>query len=221
MKKLNIIQISDLHGNFPFIDSIAGKIKSADLVALSGDITNFGGRRRAAEIVDAVLSLNPAVVAIAGNWDRAGVGEYLRETDVSVDGAVREINGFIVCGLGGSLPAPVPAPNELSEEQFRSRLKKLAAVSASPDILIIHQPPANTKLDRISSGPHVGSEAVKDYIERSGAIVCLTGHIHESSGIDELGKTKVVNPGAARQGRYAVIGIEGRSVSVELKTGEG
>ena len=73
-------------------------------------------------------------------------------------------------------------------------------------------------LDRIHSGAHVGSRAVRRFIERSGAMVCLTGHIHESNGIETIGETLVVNPGAGGHGRYAVIEIQGRSATAALKT---
>jgi len=219
MKTFRIIQISDLHGNRSCIDSVAEDIASADLVALSGDLTHFGGKRRAREIVDAVLALNSRVVAVAGNCDPAAVSEYLEEAGVSVDGTMRTVNGFSVCGLGGSLPVPglIRSARELTEDQFASRLAALSAACPGPDIMIIHQPPANSKLDRAGPGMHVGSAAVRAFIEHSGAVVCLTGHIHESVGTDEVGKTTVVNPGAARQGRYAVLEITGRAVSIELK----
>ena len=49
-------------------------------------------------------------------------------------------------------------------------------------------------------------------------MVCLTGHIHESNGIETIGETLVVNPGAGGHGRYAVIEIQGRSATAALKT---
>ena len=217
MKAVRILQISDLHGNTSFIDDIAGEIESANIVALAGDITNFGGKRRAAEIVDRVLSLNPCVAAVPGNCDRGGVATYLEEKGVSVDGVACHLNGLCVCGMGGSLPGPAPTPNEFSEKQLAARLEKFLAENDPPDIAIIHQPPINSALDRVSSGAHVGSNSVRDFIERSGAIACLTGHIHESIGIDIVGNTKTVNPGPAVHGRYAIIEIQDRMASVELK----
>jgi len=217
MKTYRIIHISDLHGNGEIIDAIAGEIESADLVVLSGDLTNFGGKRKAAGIVEAVRRLNAQVFAVPGNCDRAGVGKYLDEEGISVDGVVRKVNGYTVCGLGGSLPAPVKTPTEFTEEQLAARLRKLAAQSDTPDIAVIHQPPANSKLDAVRSGGHVGSGAVREFLEQSNALVCLTGHIHESVGIDTIGATKAVNPGAARNGHYALIEIEDRTVTISLK----
>lgn len=218
MKDFRIIQISDLHGNTSFFDSLAEAIESADLIVLSGDLTHFGGKRHAREVVDAVLALNPRVAAVGGNCDRAGVSGYLEEAGVSVDGYFREINGFRLCGIGGSLAGPVVMPYQLTDDEFENRLGKLLAGDERPDIAVIHQPPFGSELDRLSSGKHVGSKAVRDFIERSGALICLTGHIHESIGTDTIGRTTVVNPGPARQGRYAVIEMKEGSISVELKT---
>jgi Icc-related predicted phosphoesterase len=218
MSNFRIIQISDLHGNKSFIKSIAGEIESADLVALSGDLTHFGGKRAAAEIVDAVLKLNSSVVAVAGNCDRHGVREYLDKTGISVDGIIREIDGLHVCGVGGSLSCPVPMPYQLSEDDFADRFNILLGKETPLEIAIIHQPPINSAADRVSTGAHVGSNSVRDFIERSGAILCLTGHIHESVGVDVVGQAKVVNPGPARHGCYAVVELVERSASVELKT---
>ena len=218
MKYFKIVQLSDLHGNTSFIDSMRGLIESADLVVLSGDITHFGGKRQAEEIVGALLKLNGCVAAVAGNCDRPGVREYLKETGVSVDGVIREVNGFHLCGMGGSLPGPVVMPYQLTDDELAGRLERLLAEDDRPDIAVIHQPPFGSSLDLVSSGKHVGSNAVRDFIERSGISICLTGHIHESIGTDVIGHATVVNPGPARHGHYAVIEIKERSVSVELKS---
>ena len=217
-KPFKIIHISDLHGNATIIDSIAEEITAANLLVISGDLTHFGGRRQAAEVMEKVLGLKVPTAAVPGNCDRRGVAAYLEDTGVSVDGITREIDGFRVCGMGGSLPTPAPTPKVYRENEFTERFEKLIVGNGPPDIAVIHQPPVDSALDRIQSGVHVGSQAVRRFIERSDAIVCMTGHIHESHGIEKIGKTLVVNPGAAGDGRYAVIEIVDRSASAELKT---
>ena len=217
-KSFRIIHISDLHGDLSVIKSIGKEIEEADLIALSGDLTHFGGEPEAEETLADLLAANVPIAAVPGNCDREGVAKYLKRIGISVDTISREFNGFLVCGFGGSLPAPAPTPTTYPEEVFSDRLSKLLDESPGPDIAIIHQPPANTKLDRVQSGVHVGSCAVRDFIERSEAAVCLTGHIHESYGIDKIGKTVVVNPGTARLGRYAIIEISNGTVMAELRT---
>jgi len=68
-------------------------------------------------------------------------------------------------------------------------------------VAVMHGPPFGTACDLLQGGRHVGSRAVRAWIERRQPRITLHGHIHESplvSGAfaDRLGATWVVNPGA-------------------------
>ncbi|MDD5331264.1 MAG: metallophosphoesterase [Candidatus Nanoarchaeia archaeon] len=72
--------------------------------------------------------------------------------------------------------------------------------SPKETILVIHSPPYNTKLDITNSGEHVGSLAVRKFIEEKQPILTLHGHIHETvkmSGtfIEKINKTLCVSSG--------------------------
>jgi uncharacterized protein len=58
---------------------------------------------------------------------------------------------------------------------------------AAPFMLVSHSPPLDTSLDRIYNGDHVGSLAIRRFIEQWGSggrlRVSLHGHIHESPQI--------------------------------------
>ncbi len=67
-------------------------------------------------------------------------------------------------------------------------------------ILLTHCPPFRTNLDKMMLGKHVGSLAVREFIEATQPALSLHGHIHESplmtgSYRDRLGDTVCVNPG--------------------------
>ena len=69
-------------------------------------------------------------------------------------------------------------------------------------IYAIHTPPFNTKLDVITDGTHVGSRAVRQFIEEEQPLLTLHGHIHESprmsgSWKDKIGKTICINAGSS------------------------
>ena len=69
-------------------------------------------------------------------------------------------------------------------------------------IYVIHAPPCNTKLDITTSGTHVGSKAIRAFIEKEQPYLALHGHIHESpsmsgSFIDKIGKTACINVGSS------------------------
>ena len=105
------------------------------------------------------------------------------------------------------------APNRFFDEEIRSieqengtiqidldNLKKLNNPKNS--VYIIHAPPFNTKLDIITTGTHVGSRSVRQFIEKEQPLLTLHGHIHESpkmsgSWIDKIGKTACINAGSS------------------------
>ncbi len=75
-----------------------------------------------------------------------------------------------------------------------------AAVPTSEAVFVMHSPPRDTKCDLISTRVHVGSRALKAFIERHQPPLVLCGHIHESARVsgsyqDRIGRTVVVNPG--------------------------
>jgi Icc-related predicted phosphoesterase len=43
---------------------------------------------------------------------------------------------------------------------------------------------------------HVGSTAIRAAIERVQPLVSIHGHIHESRGVDHIGRTTCLNPGS-------------------------
>jgi hypothetical protein len=108
-------------------------------------------------------------------------------------------------------------PYEISEEEIKKRAEAgwLEVQAARWKIFVPHAPPQKTKLDRIFLGKHVGSTAVREFIEQYQPDVVICGHIHEARGVDSLGKATMVNCGAAGKGYYAIIEI-GNTVDVQL-----
>jgi len=63
-------------------------------------------------------------------------------------------------------------------------------------IYVIHSPPYATTLDRLHGGlMPIGSRAVRKFIDRLQPPLTLHGHVHESPGVERLGRTVCVNPG--------------------------
>lgn len=72
-------------------------------------------------------------------------------------------------------------------------------------IYLVHTPPANTQLDCMRGGVHIGSPALRRFIERHQPLLTLHGHVHESPGltgafVDRIGRTVCVNAGASLMG---------------------
>lgn len=75
-------------------------------------------------------------------------------------------------------------------------LERLATLSdPAKTVYVMHSPPHGTRLDRLWDGTPVGSAAVRAFIERRQPPLSLHGHIHESPGVERLGRTTSANPG--------------------------
>ena len=76
---MKIVSITDLHGRIDKLEKLFRTCGAVDLTLITGDLTDFGGRDEAEEVVDAVRRWCPEVLAVAGNCDYPGVDQYLKE----------------------------------------------------------------------------------------------------------------------------------------------
>ncbi len=214
-----LIGITDIHGDAPAMETISGVLAEADAVLVAGDVTQFGDGKDAARIVDPLRKRASRVLAVPGNCDRPAVGAWLADQGLSLDARVVTEGDVCFAGVGGSLPCPVRTPNEIEEEDFTRALEEAATARPPglPLVLVSHQPPFGVKNDLAGGSRHVGSRALRSFIERHEPLVCLTGHIHEAVGIDRIGKTVVVNPGPLRGGGFARIEIREDAAEVEIR----
>jgi uncharacterized protein len=120
---------------------------------------------------------------------------------------------FEMVSLGYSNRTPWNSPRELDEEDLGARIEKLTAELDDPQssVFNFHCPPRDTHLDKapmvgddfrplveggqVVSGS-VGSSAVRSAIESHQPMLGLHGHVHESPGVQSLGKTVVINAGS-------------------------
>jgi Icc-related predicted phosphoesterase len=211
---MKIIALPDIHGAVGRLLEITEIIAEVDLVLLPGDLTTGGPASAAAGVVETVRRINPAVLAIPGNWDPPEVGDYLSTEKINLDRTHLFWGGLAFGGVGGGLPGPFSTPNELDEADFeRACASAVFCLSTgTPLILLCHEPPYGTLVDLAQGQIHVGSRAVRRFIEERQPLLCFSGHIHEAIGIDRIGRTQVINPGPLAQGRYAFAEIDGSEV---------
>jgi Icc-related predicted phosphoesterase len=214
---MRIIGFGDIHMNPGDVQNIPG-IRTADYIIITGDITNFGSREDAAAVLERLKSINSNILSIAGNLDQADVADYLEETGISLHGSGKILDGLGIMGLGGSNYTPFHTPYEFSEQELASFLASgFSRISDAGDfILVSHAPPVQTRTDRLLNGNHVGSRAVRTFIEEKQPRLCITGHIHESRGEDYIGRTIVLNPGMIKDGGYIEIVHENSKLSAIL-----
>jgi len=102
-------------------------------------------------------------------------------------------------------------------------LKKLFSKMKNPakTIFLGHDVPYNTKMDMVDypsspmHGKHIGDEYFRKYIEKYQPALMICGHMHETQGKIKLGKTVVVNTGAAMDGQAAIIELS-KKIKVEF-----
>lgn len=206
---MKIIARPDIHNQSKRITQIGSQLAEVDLVLLPGDLTNSGEVADAAKLIDMVQTHCPHVLAVTGNWDSQAIETYMMEQDINLHVTWRKAGDMNFVGLGGALP--FLGRLEYSESDYRRFLAQIAEGldPQKPFILVSHQPPFNTRNDRTSRGEHVGSHAIRAFIEEHQPLACFTGHIHEGIGVDAIGKTKIINPGMQR---YAYVEISADSV---------
>lgn len=214
-----VINIADIHGNAAPISEMGEVLSSADLILLSGDITHFGGRKEASQIINQIRSYNSNILAVTGNCDTDEVDTFLEKENMHIHGRSMDIEDVTIFGAGGSLPCPKPTPNIYTEEEYAGILG--SAVQGmeenTPKIMVSHNPPINTLNDTLGTGGHVGGKVVREVIETVEPLVCFTGHIHEAAGIDEIGITKIVNPGPLGTRHYAYLDITDKINTLEIR----
>lgn len=210
---------NDIENMFTLIDQME-KLQF-DVIAFPGDYTDLNLPRGftrvdvAKIIVSQLESLGKPVVTVPGSWDKEII-QYLDKKGISVHAKGKVVKGVGFYGFGGAR-TPFGTPFEPIEGEIELGLMKAYDEVRDEKIKVqlTHMPPAITGIDRIFSGAHVGSEVIRSFIEKKQPDVAISAHIHEAKGVDDLGKTKLVNPGRFPEGNCALISI--RKDGVEAK----
>jgi Icc-related predicted phosphoesterase len=204
---MKILAISDPHGDYSKIMEMMKKAGDFDLAVIVGDITNFGPDEKVEELMEI---FDRPVLAIPGNCDQRTILKALDDSKaINLHGKAEQMGNIRFIGLGGSNPTPFNTPFELSEEEIEKALEGMVCSAENSDdcgtiVLLTHAPPYGAR-DELPFG-HVGSKAIQKFLDRVDLIVC--GHIHEAKGLEQVGKTVVVNPGEACKGSCTLITIE-------------
>lgn len=227
MKTKNIwLAFGDIHEAPESLKNIP-ELKDARGLIVTGDITNASGVNTAQKILKPLLETGKKLIAQPGNMDDPKISDWLDSQGYNLHRQIKNLDTGLPClGLGFSTFTPFKTPGEFSEEDFSIWLAetiekepKLKNKEAGQWLFISHQPPINTKCDKLTNGISVGSKAVRDFIEKYQPTYCICGHIHESAAVDTIGKTIIINPGTLPEGGYVLIHeyIENDSPKVEAQ----
>ena len=220
---MDILAVADIHSRIGYVRRLVEKIEKVDVVAIAGDITNFGSVDFALHIVSLFRKVCKNVVFVPGNCDDPKLTKIDgKNNSINIHGKYFTVNDIVFLGVGGSNITPFHTPIEYSENELWNILSKLLNLSGVKKyrvkILVSHTPPYNTKLDLTFLKTHVGSISIRRAIETLKPKLCICGHIHEAKGVDTIGETVIIIPGPLMRKHYALVRINGNRVDVELKT---
>lgn len=165
------------------------------------------GLESAQPILEWLDSLQAPVLSVNGNNEVGRFDEFLEQAeDIDIvwllDVAV-EFEDLYIVGL-----------QELfSEEEEDAELLMQLFEDDRETILLTHYPPYECELDLLpednplNPGMHIGREDVRELIDEKQPEICVCGHLEEYQGECKVGRTRVINPGAAHDGKYAILTI--------------
>jgi len=224
---MKILIFADTHGEYEKAAQALDHIKTEgiDLIVCPGDFTDmfavpegFSQLDIADMILQKIMALKVPVLCVPGNHDPYEVLELFNEYNVNLHGKLKKIKGFAFIGWGGA-PTPFNTIFEPSEEETKEELEALyLKVKADKFVLVVHNPPKETKLDLTFTNKHVGSPAIRAFIEKKQPILAISAHIHEAIGTDKIGNTTLFYPGALFEGYYGIAEIDQKgAVKCELR----
>jgi len=187
---MRIIAIADLHGFHEVYDWLVDMeaAEEPDAVVLAGDLLGWGGafdtieEAQAADrlqVLRRLSGIDCPVLYVMGNDDFIEL-DASRASQQSVHGRRIEIGGFNFVGYQYTLPF-MGGVHEKPEDEIAEDLARLEAEVDRRTVMVTHGPVFGA-LDRVRGGQHVGSTALRDFVERTAPRAHIHGHIHGEFG---------------------------------------
>ena len=214
---MKILALTDIHGAYGIATEIIRR-ESPDVVIIGGDLTTVGSIKEAEQAVQSFKNLSEYVMCVAGNMDLPQHDDLFVRLNASINGRGVIINSVGFFGVSGAPHSHLHTPYEISEEEiFQRSLSGYKEVkNCARTIFVPHAPPYGTRLDIIHTGIHVGSTAIREFVEDAQPTVVVCGHIHEARGQDQINNSLIVNCGMASRGYFSIIDMQ-QGVNITLK----
>ncbi len=166
------------------------------------------------------------IYIMPGNDDAKEIIEILNKAEKKnilkqMHGKIHKLGDYSIYGYSFVNPTPFFLKDwEKSEKEINKDLSMITGMGMKKTIMAFHAPPFASNLDVLHSGEHVGSIAIRKFIENNQPLLTLHGHIHESpkmSGAikDRIGKTLCINPGSSGEELHAAL-IDLKNMEVKM-----
>ena len=199
---MKILAVADIHGHLGKLYKLVNSLdERPDAVIVAGDLTPFGPETLVQKIKSALDPISDYTFMIPGNEDTEEVRETMEDLGIDMHGKSKEFEKVTIIGFEGARWITEEGEVFIHYDPIHKILKK----AKKPVVLVTHVPPFDTHADMLWTGHHVGSPFVRSLVEDYEPDFLICGHIHESRGIEKLGKTTVVNTGALADGYAAWI----------------
>lgn len=219
---MKLLCMSDIHCEFDSFKAEVSirKTDKVDLCIVAGDLTNWG-LRKPKEVAEAAaflswLSTLMSVVWIPGNHD-VGINEagdaisqlVLPKRECSnILNKTMNFQGITAHGVSLTTCFDKSRLTDTFDHMTADRGRESAVFGALPtvDVLVSHGPPYGlldrsgdrwNSLNKEWEDVHLGSPALREYMDTKHPKLIVCGHVHESAGERTFGQTRIVN--CARQ----------------------
>jgi putative phosphoesterase len=208
---VNMLVCSDLHASEEaarLIQRIASS-KEYDMLVVCGDFATYGSVAFVRSFLSGIKGIK--VLAVPGNCDVPETVQVLEKAHASVHNRRIEFGGWQFFGFGGAVPGKMGMPFEVPEEEI---VRSLRNVASRGGVMVTHMPAFGMN-DRGRSGQHTGSRGILKVAQEFKPRLAISGHMHESRGMESANGVIYVNPGSARNGFYASIWL-GKDIRVQF-----
>jgi predicted phosphodiesterase len=194
-----LLVVSDVHTN-AYGARLASRLAAGDgspvdAVVLAGDMTNFGRRLEAQLFVDSFDAAGAPVIMVGGNHEDAPAMKGFAKAGYRVlEFAAAQVDGVTVYGVSDPLAYDPAVESDVSalEAQSQALASRLAALSAPPTVLIVHDRrqaeaavawavETDTPLTVVFGNDHIPA------IARDGPVLLVDAGTGGASGYEQIG----------------------------------
>ncbi len=197
---MKIFAFVDMHGSLKALEKLVEKIKShkPDMIVCAGDITIF--EQRLDYFIERLSSFKVPFLIIPGNHESENelrkACSLFKNSYYLHKQIYEKIDGYLFMGYGGGGFGNVDKDFEKKKKKFEKKIKKKKNKKKKKKIILVtHQPPYKTSLDKLGNN-YAGNKSYANFIKSNKIDLVICGHLHENIGKeDKIGNTFLINPG--------------------------